>query len=382
MLQTREQAISDFLSRIADEISISETMQKKAVSSYEAVGNYLDEGIPCKVSIMPQGSMNLGTTIRPLTDDDDGYDIDLVCLLEDPNLTLTEIKNTVGKRLKESARYASKIDEEGKRCWTLHYDGFHMDVLPCVPRHGYFIKPTLTEIKLTHKVGPMQYIPKYSNPYQYQQWFEERMKSVLTSAREAYARTLRCSVDDVPMYAVKTPLQKAIQLLKRHRDIFFKDDDTNAPISIIITTLAAHAYNGEVDLYEALRRITREMPNYIERRNGKYWISNPTIADENFADKWNESVTKADSFYKWLEQVRTDLIDAPLTYAGIHNYRSAFGKCLGDAPAGRVAASYGIQAKTAADAGKLGMAYGSGRLTSNVDADNVNKAERHSFYGQ
>ena len=46
MLQTREQAISDFLSRMADEISISETMQKKAVSSYEAVGNYLDEGIP------------------------------------------------------------------------------------------------------------------------------------------------------------------------------------------------------------------------------------------------------------------------------------------------------------------------------------------------
>lgn len=104
MLQTREQAISDFLSRMADEISISATMQKKAVSSYEAVGNYLDEGIPCKVSIMPQGSMNLGTTIRPLTDADDGYDIDLVCLLEDPNLTLSEIKNTVGKRLKESVR--------------------------------------------------------------------------------------------------------------------------------------------------------------------------------------------------------------------------------------------------------------------------------------
>lgn len=382
MLQTREQAISEFLSRMADEISISEAMQKKAVSSYEAVGNYLDEGIPCKVSIMPQGSMNLGTTIRPLTDDDDGYDIDLVCLLENPNLTLSEIKNTVGKRLKESARYAKKIDAEGKRCWTLHYDGFHMDILPCVPRYGYFIKPTLTEIKLTHKVGPMQYIPKYSNPYQYQQWFEEQMKSVLASAREAYARTVRCSVDDVPTYVVKTPLQKAIQLLKRHRDICFKEDDTNAPISIIITTLAAHAYNGEVDLYDALRHIIREMPNYIEHRNGRYWVPNPTIADENFADKWNESEAKANSFYKWLEQVRTDLIEAPLTYVGIQQFRSSFGKCLGDAPAGRVAATYGIQAKAASDAGKLGMAYGSGQLTINVDAENVHKAERHSFYGQ
>lgn len=382
MLQTRDQAISEFLSRMADEISISEAMQKKAVSSYEAVGNYLDEGIPCKVSIMPQGSMNLGTTIRPLTDDDDGYDIDLVCLLEDPNLTLSEIKNTVGQRLKENARYANKIDAEGKRCWTLHYDGFHMDILPCVPRYGYFIKPTLTEIKLTHKVGPMQYIPTYSNPYQYQQWFEEQMKSVLASAREAYARNVRCSVDDVPTYVVKTPLQKVIQLLKRHRDICFKEDDTNAPISIIITTLAAHAYNGEVDLYDALRHIIREMPNYIEHRNGRYWVPNPTIADENFADKWNESEAKANAFYKWLEQVRNDLVEAPLTYAGIQQFRSSFGKCLGDAPAGRVAATYGIQAKAASDAGKLGMAYGSGQLTINVDAENVHKAERHSFYGQ
>lgn len=382
MLQTREQAISDFLSRMADEISISETMQKKAVSSYEAVGNYLDEGIPCKVSIMPQGSMNLGTTIRPLTDADDGYDIDLVCLLEDPNLTLSEIKNTVGKRLKESIRYASKIDEEGKRCWTLHYDGFHMDILPCVPRYSRFLKPMLTEIKLTHKVGFMQYIPKYSNPYQYQQWFEERMKSVLASAREAYARTVRCSVEDVPTYAVKTPLQKAIQLLKRHRDIFFKEDDTNAPISIIITTLAAHAYNGEVDLYEVLRHIIREMPNYIERRDGRYWIPNPTIADENFAEKWNESGAKATAFYEWLEQVKTDLIESPLMLSGIHNYRTAFGKCLGEAPAGRVAAAYGAQAKAAADAGTLGILNGSGRLTSNVNANGVNKAERHNFYGQ
>lgn len=382
MLQNREQAISGFLSRIADEISISEAMQKKAVSSYEAVGRYLDEGIDCKVSIMPQGSMNLGTTIRPLTDDDDGYDIDLVCLLETSNLSLAEIKNVVGNRLKESARYADKIDEEGKRCWTLHYDGFHMDILPCVPRYGYFVKPTWTEIKLTHKTGNMQYAAKYSNPYQYQQWFEGRMETTLAMAREAYARSVRCSIDEVPTYAVKTPLQKAIQLLKRHRDIFFKDDDTDSPISIIITTLAAHAYNGEIDLYKALRQIIQGMPCHIERRNGQYWISNPTIAVENFAEKWNESEAKADAFYKWLRQVRIDLIDDPLTFAGIHNYSSAFGKCLGEAPARRVATAYGMQAKVAVDTGTLGMMSGSGLLTVQADNAGVKKVEQHSFYGQ
>lgn len=129
------------------------------------------------------------------------------------------------------------------------------------------------------------------------------MENVIVSLREAYANTVCCSVDQVPTYVIRTPLQKAVQLLKRHRDVYFMDNDADSPISIIITTLAAHAYSGEIDLYDALQHI-RKMPQYIEKRDNKYWIPNPTMTDENFADKWNESPSKAEAFQKWINQAQ------------------------------------------------------------------------------
>lgn len=89
----QEKALGAFLSRIADELNISHTMQEKAVSSYQSVGKWIGDGLDYDVEIMPQGSMNLGTVVRPIDDSDDGYDMDLVCLLKNGQyLTLRQIK--------------------------------------------------------------------------------------------------------------------------------------------------------------------------------------------------------------------------------------------------------------------------------------------------
>ena len=68
---------------------------------------------------------------------------------------------------------------------------------------------------------------------------------------------------------MKTPLQRAIQILKRHRDVWFNKnrsayDEKAKPSSIIITTLAAHAYYNEGDLQQTLLKILTQMPHYIE----------------------------------------------------------------------------------------------------------------------
>ena len=72
----QEKILGMLLSRIADEINITSTMQDKAVSSYTAVGKWIGDGLDYDVKIMPQGSMNLGTVIKPIDDRDD-YDMDL-----------------------------------------------------------------------------------------------------------------------------------------------------------------------------------------------------------------------------------------------------------------------------------------------------------------
>lgn len=311
--------LSQLYNQIADELNISEAMIDKAMSSYNAVGTWLGDCEPgLDIKIMPQGSFNLGTVIKPLSDADE-YDIDLVCLLKNgSNLSEVDIKNIVGKRLKEHGKYKEMLDEEGKRCWTLNYDEFHMDILPAVPKNGIFIEPGITQIKLTHKLEEDVYIPKYSNPYKYHLWFEERMKTVLISEKKNYAFRNQVEIDKVADYKVKTPLQKAIQLLKRHRDIMFEESGgEDTPVSIIITTLAALSYNNETNLYDAIKNIIEKMPLHIQiDASGKYMIMNPVMPEENFADKWNDDENKVLGFKEWINKVREDIINNPLSING------------------------------------------------------------------
>lgn len=55
--------------------------------------------------------------------------------------------------------------------------------------------------------------------------------------------------EDIPDALVRTPLQRAIQIMKRHRDMRFNGhrDEDHKPISMIITTLAAKLYEGHAN---------------------------------------------------------------------------------------------------------------------------------------
>lgn len=330
----KEKILDNYLLRIASNLDISDTMREKAETSYSAVGNWLSDcDAYSDVKIMPQGSFNLGTVIRPVSDADE-YDIDLVCLLINASYKdVFEIKNIVGNRLKENETYRKMLQKEGKRCWTLCYDNFHMDILPCVPNEAFYREPNFTEIKLTHKLEDGTYIPKYSNPYKYHLWFEDRMKPQIVEFQKMLAEKNNVEIDKVPLYKIKTPLQRAIQLLKRHRDIMYnkmpKERKKNEPISIIITTLAAHAYNNESNLFEALNNIVSKMENYIKIDGDTYKILNPVMPEENFADKWNTDPDKAKEFFYWLKCVKNEIITGPINAYGLNDLSEKLETCFG-----------------------------------------------------
>ena len=88
----------------------------------------------------------------------------------------------------------------------------------------------------------------------------------------------------------------------------FRTDTEDKPISIIITTLAAKAYKGDANLYDALVNVILSMESYIERdSDGNYVISNPVNEEENFADKWPMHPKRKENFFKWLVQLKKDL---------------------------------------------------------------------------
>jgi hypothetical protein len=82
-----------------------------------------------------------------------------------------------------------------------------------------------------------------------------------------------------------------------------------APISVILTTLAAWSYavcvrrNIYADLFELIEDVIRCMPEFIriDERNGKpfYLIENETTVGENFAEKWNQDARLPAAFYAW-----------------------------------------------------------------------------------
>ncbi|PLS76898.1 MAG: hypothetical protein CYG59_26675 [Chloroflexi bacterium] len=177
-----------------------------------------------------------------------------------------------------------------------------MDVLPAIPNAeepptGILL--TDTELRLWQK----------SNPKAYADWFYTRMAVFVTSQKEAIVKADASykSIEEVPDWKVRTPLQRGVQLLKRHRDVYFANDHENCPVSIILTTLAAKAYKNQNNVVDAIIGMVRDMPKFIElRENGKWWVENPTEPGENFADKWNEKPARREAFLRWLRQVQID----------------------------------------------------------------------------
>lgn len=327
------QQVTEILRDLADTLDVPPSKYEEAKEHYQAVGDWLgaedSELAPFDPQIYAQGSFALGTAVRPLGEDE--YDVDAVCLLDltTSQVTQKQLKEMVGRRLKHPAsRYKDMIDpaEGGRRCWTIQYaDGskFHLDVLPCVLDDsrwfvGMNITPAITEhaIRLTDKSTPEYALgwpqgfsdPTRSNPKGYAAWFRNRMQVRLREAKKAYAMEKRAEVEEIEDYQVRTPLQRVIQVLKRHRDVRY-NGDADKPISIIITTLAAQAYANEADIYDAIVNIVPGMRNHIGKRNGVWWVGNPVNPLENFADKWQEHPRKAKLFFEWLEVLETEYRD-------------------------------------------------------------------------
>ena len=113
------------------------------------------------------------------------------------------------------------------------------------------------------------------------------------------------TVEDVPPYEWKTTLQRSIQILKRHRDVMFFDAPEIAPISMVITNLAAQAYEGETDLAVSLQNIVAKMPEFV--RSEKPQVPNPANPAEDYADKWAKDARLEKSFWEWHSALRADM---------------------------------------------------------------------------
>ena len=359
---------------------IPDTMYELAVRRYEDVGFWLSrcaEQRGTTGEVYPQGSFRLGTVVRPIGPKDQ-YDIDMVYRRDvgKASISQAKLKADAGTDLQKyvvRGPEGSPNLEQGKRCWTLIYvsEPFHIDVLPAIPDpDGIRDSILLTDVNLREW--------QHANPIGYSQWFRGRMTEEFMRLRKEAAVTMaKMDVEDVPDWRVKkTTLQRTVQALKRHRDIYFQHRAEYRPTSIIITTLAARSYRGAGALYNVLVKVTEDMPRHIEYPYGVPWIANPVQPEENFADRWRGDPILRTSFFEWIERAHADFNNLG-SKPGVDRSIDIIAKSLGEGAAKAAGANMGQQFTVASRMGRLGLASPTGLLS----ASPRRAAPRHTFHG-
>jgi hypothetical protein len=375
MIDTKVQQLSSLFEILAGELDVPEEIYSDMVRKYQHLGGWIREDSKDKfradAEIYPQGSVNLGTTIPPL-DATCGYDLDLVYRrdLAKSGITQTDLVKQAGDQLN---RYIEHLKREGepvpeliprRRCWALNYKGhFHMDVLPAIPDDEariYSLRDYDEAILITDRQLRAW---QHSNPKGYANWFFQREEMVLPELRRMAAKAFNVDVADIPIERVRTPLRRAIQLAKRHRDFRYTGDPEDKPVSIIITTLAAKAYSNEEDAFEALANIAQTMRDFISFENGIWQVGNPVNPQENFADKWNERPERAVRFFEWLDALESDLANAQ-KQSDLNQFAKALSPVFGKELVERSLVKFGRRIDAAHQRGELRMSAKTGALGS------------------
>lgn len=355
------------LEQLTQSLELPESAYEKAINRYEDLGAWFDrEGSKLqhnKPHIFPQGSFRLGTAIKPINEAE-SYDLDLACNIRSGITTSThtqqQLKKIVGEEI-EAYRVVKRIQapkEEKHRCWRLEYAdnvSFHMDIVPCIPESQKNVARLTESIKnyglnreiasnlssyavcitdnANHNFSTITDDWQLSNPEGYAKWFELRM----STDRLTEASLIKAQVDEVPLFKRKTPLQKVIQLLKRHRDIMFVNATDSKPISIIITTLAAEAYSGTSSLEQTLNEVLTALETFANSYNDK--VLNPVNPEENFADKWTKpeyaKLRLKENFHYWTHQAKRHFnllisIDNAQRFAEVARDRFAINRSVSD----------------------------------------------------
>lgn len=339
------------LDAINRHITVDSAEIGEASNDYDKIADHLVEKLRWPrdaIYIYPQGSVSTRTLIR--APDRSKFDIDAVCQVDISRIEARDpmrFFEQIGEALGEWEAHAKK------RCWRIEFANrsYYIEFTPSVPLEKipvqiashirYRATERYRESALAVVDTPSEQW-KTSNPAGFTQWVDDQAKRplLLSTLLEKRAVLAADSIAPVPEQEVplSDTLRVAIRLLKRHRDMAARKgliDGEVKPISVIVVTLLTQCYEGLADNgnrythpIELLADLAELMPGMIEIRHDGYWIANPTVEGENFAERWNENPERKAAFDTWcalliddLEDILTETDTRRLT----EKIRSAFG---------------------------------------------------------
>ncbi len=292
-LENQSTQLDDLLDKMAEAVQLDDTRYDRMKTSYESVKNWLENDElffkPYNYDVYPHGSVRILTTVKPIGNDE--FDLDIAIHLKSntphtPQRIYAELKRCM-KAYAE--KHGLKIEAKN-RCIRLNYAGdFHMDILPGIQESSFDQnKIKVPDRELRDWVS--------SNPRGYGDWFIGKANLVKESLLEKALRTEKLPVDN---FKHKKPLQRAVQLIKRYRDIYFQKDNTYKTSSIILTTIAGQLYQGEDSIFDTVDNIISTIRTKVNQPVGRLKIVNPVNAEEDFTDKWDDEPEYYEAFKKF-----------------------------------------------------------------------------------
>lgn len=268
----------EIYNQIAQKIQLTETMKNLAGKRYETIASLIHNNISPEPDIYAQGSFKMKTTSKPYESEE--YDIDFIVEIESnyfegltPEQALTKLQ-----KLFDTDLYRDKVEIKN-RCLRIKYaNEFHMDFTPVFKKKDIIMVPDKKYNKYTE-----------SNPKEYMDWFETIACNYNKDFYNQYTEkleTIRSEIEELEndIFVAKPPLKRAIQLIKRARDVYFHDKDYS-PSSILLTTLYTRYTDSS---YSTINEILQNVTMVLLNKGKEIDATNPTLKEEDFSKVWNE----------------------------------------------------------------------------------------------
>lgn len=297
--------IESILFGICEKLQLTPKLYELATQRYENIIKILHNDAAFKhveLNIYPHGSFKLKTTVKPL--DGEEFDLDFVAELPiDSEMTPKDLYNHIIRILRRSTEEHNGEIEPKTRCVRVNYaNDFHMDIMP-----GKLINADTKEIIVPDRDLKSWY--HHSNPQKFAEWFENQARTRLLyeMAELRHAQFDIESVSDQEITAQLEPLRRAVQLVKRYRNIYCDKTNKEPVRSIVICVLMGEITSFTGDTSQIISSFCSHVNSLIEKNHGApFDVKNPVV-DEILTEKWHEGNNYQD-FVDMMKSLTTDIV--------------------------------------------------------------------------
>lgn len=379
----KESQLNDLLNRIGAKLQLDKTRKERVDTSYNALCDWIrnDEGYFSNfdnLDFYAQGSYRTLTTVKPLSEEE--FDLDFVLEIngdwknEDPLTLLKQLE----RRFKEHELYKTLVEVKN-RCIRINYaNEFHIDILPGFPENKYLPD---NKIKVPDR-NDNDWTD--SNPKDYSKWFDDMCNKFNKQLLEKRVTASVEPLPEAPPYGYIEPLRRSVQLMKRFRDVYYKDKDSSGVRSIVITTLAGTYYSGEDNEYIAISNILQCIQNEINKQNGNpLEILNPANTAERLSEKWDSEPKAYKDFCNFIYNFKNKWSNL-MKLESLKSKAIVLQELFGETVSQQVLKEQAEYINKSRSSGKLGVSTSTGILTFlNEDSSNNLKAvTKNTFFGE